>query len=120
MNVPPPSLGAGAVHNLALEYIPPMRPAGHGPSPDQAGRDRAVRVQLAALGSQEAALHEWAHLAHRMPALFGGRRPIIIEAHVNGHSFWRVRTAGFVSAAEAARFCDDVHARGAACTVARF
>lgn len=107
---PPPSAGAAAVHNLAQEYSPPVRLAEHG----------AVRVQLGALDSQEAALREWDRLAHRMPALFDGRRPIFGEAHVNGHTFWRVRTAGFDSAEEAARFCSDVHARGAACTVALF
>jgi hypothetical protein len=110
INLPRPPTGAAAVHNLAQEYSPPARPAERGD----------VRVQLAALGSQEAALRQWEHLAHRMPALFDGRRPIFAEAHVNGHTFWRVRTAGFDSAADAARFCNDVHARGAACTVALF
>ena len=50
--------------------------------------------------------------------LFDGRRPLFEQAHVNGHTFWRVRTAGFTSVTEAARFCDDVRAQGAACTVA--
>jgi hypothetical protein len=110
MNLPRLSAGTAAVHNLAQEYSPPARPAERG----------NVRVQLAALGSQEAALRQWEHLAHRMPALFDKRRPIFAEAHVNGHTFWRVRTAGFDSAADAARFCNDVRARGAACTVALF
>jgi hypothetical protein len=110
MNVPPASAGAAAVHNLTREYNPPVPSA----------EDGHVRVQLAALGSQEAALREWDRLAHRMPALFDGRRPIFAEAHVNGHTFWRVRTAGFVSVIEATQFCNDVHARGAACTVAAF
>lgn len=110
INVPPPSAGAAAVHSLSQEYVPPVASTQHG----------HVRVQLAALESQEAALHEWQRLAHRMPALFDGRRPIFAEAHVNGHTFWRVRTAGFVSVTEATQFCDDVRARGAACTVALF
>jgi hypothetical protein len=110
MTIPPPPAGAGAVHNLAQEYNPPAPAADYG----------HVRVQLAALDSHEAASREWDRLAHRMPALFGGRHPLFEEARVNGHTFWRVRTAGFTSIAEAARFCDDVHARGAACTVAQF
>jgi hypothetical protein len=65
-------------------------------------------------------LHEWDHLTHRMPALFDGRHPIFVEAHVNGHTYWRVRTTGFASVSEANRFCDDVHAQGGACTVASF
>jgi SPOR domain len=110
MNIPPPSPGAAAVHNLAEEYTPPVASAQHG----------RVHVQFAALGSQQAAFHEWDRLSHRMPGLFDGRRPIFAEAHVNGHTYWRVRTAGFASVAEASRFCGDVRARGAACTVALF
>ncbi len=111
MNIRPPSPGAAAVHNLAEEYNPPPAgPTGHG----------HVRVQLAALGSREAALHEWDHLAHRMPTFFRGRRPIFEEAHVNGHTYWRVRTTGFASIKEAAQFCDGLRAQGAACTVASF
>ena len=110
LTAPLPSARVAAVHNLAQEYRPPAQSMEQGP----------VRVQLAALDSQEAALRQWEHLAHNMPALFQGRRPIFVEAHVNGHTYWRVRTAGFESPAEAARFCNDVHARGAACTVARF
>jgi hypothetical protein len=111
MNIPPPSSGAAQVHNLAEEYNPPAaRSDDHG----------HVRVQLAALDSRDAAWHEWDHLTHRMPALFDGRHPIFVEAHVNGHTYWRVRTAGFASVSEATRFCDDVHAQGGACTVASF
>jgi hypothetical protein len=110
MIVPPPSAGAAQTHNLAQEYKPPVSSPEHG----------ALRVQLAALDSQQAALREWVHLTHRMPTLFDGRQPIFVEAHVNGHTFWRVRTAGFASVSEANQFCNDVRAQGAACTVALF
>lgn len=111
LNVPPPSPTTAAVHNLAQEYKPPAPQfADHG----------HVRVQLAALDSREAALREWTHLTHRMPGLFDGRKPIFVEAHVDGHTFWRVRTTGFTSVTEASQFCDAVHAKGAACTVAAF
>ena len=105
-----PSAPVAGAQNLAQEYIPPAPSQDHG----------HVRVQLAALASQDAALREWERLAHRMPTLFEGRRPIFAEAHVSGHTFWRVRTAGFASVPDAARFCSDVRARGAACTVALF
>ncbi len=116
MTIPPPSRTAAAVHNLAQEYVPPqytppsLRHEGHG----------HVRVQLAALDSREAALRAWDHLAHRMPALLGGRRPIFEEAHVNGHIYWRVRTSGFASSSEANQFCDEVRNQGGACTLATF
>jgi hypothetical protein len=111
LNVLPPSRTSGQVHNLAEEYKPPV--------PSDAGRSH-VSVQLAALDSHEAALREWDHLTHRMPSLFDGRHPIFAEAHVNGHTYWRVRTAGFTTIADAKRFCGDVHAQGRACTVASF
>jgi hypothetical protein len=111
MTITPPSSSAARVHNLAEEYHPPSpRSDGHG----------HVRVQLAALESRDAALREWDHLTRRMPTLFDGRHPIFVEAHVNGHIYWRVRTTGFASVSEANRFCDDVHAQGGACTVASF
>ena len=110
LNMPPASASAAAVHNLAQENNPPGSTAARS----------HVRVQLAALGTEGAALHEWEQLTHRMPGLLNGRRPIFAEAHVNGHTFWRVRTSGFESVTEATRFCNDVRARGAACTVALF
>lgn len=109
MNVPAPSRQAARVHDLSQEY--------HSATPETHG---AVRVQLAAVDSRDAALREWDHLSHRMPALFAGRRPLISQAQVNGHSWWRVRTAGFSSVAEATQFCRDVRAHGGACTVASF
>ena len=109
LNVPP-SAPSAVTQNLAQENDLPAS------SPDH----DHVRVQLAALASQSAAVREWERLAHRMPTLFEGRRPIFAEAHVSGHTFWRVRTAGFATVPDAARFCSDVRAQGAACTVALF
>jgi hypothetical protein len=111
LKVPPPSATSGLVHNLAEEYNPPLA---------KSGGSGHVRVQLAALETHEAALREWDHLTRRMPSLFSGRRPILAEAHVNGRTYWRVRTAGFASLSAATRFCDDVRAQGGACTVASF
>jgi len=109
MNVPPPSKEAAKTRDLAQEYRPAAADH-HGP----------VRVQLAALDSRDAAMKEWDHLSHRMPALFDGRRPIFAQAQVNGHTWWRVRTAGFSSIAEASKFCEDVRAHGSACNVASY
>jgi hypothetical protein len=109
MTAPAPSRETARVHNLAGEYRPPP--------PSQTGR---VKVQLAALNSKEAAQSAWEHLSRRMPGLFAGRRPIFMEAQVNGRTYWRLRLAGFASIAEARAFCQDVHAHGGACTVAAF
>lgn len=79
-----------------------------------------VSIQLAAVGSEQAAKNEWASLAKKMPDLLGSRAPLIVKAERDGKTFWRVRTAGFADAAEARAFCDKVKAKGGACTVAEF
>ncbi len=77
-------------------------------------------VQLAALDSEAAAQAEWARLAHRAPSLFARRDPAIVPVSRDGKRFFRLRTAGFASAAEAAAFCGRLHGAGIACTVADF
>jgi hypothetical protein len=77
-------------------------------------------VQLAALTSEEAARSEWQQLAKRMPDLLNGRQPVFSRTERYGHTFWRVRTAGFADAAQARTFCDRVRAKGAGCSVADF
>jgi len=79
-----------------------------------------VQVQLAALDSEMGAHMEWARLTHRMPELLGDRDPVVMHAEVGSRSFWRLRTAGFASVADATRFCADVRAKGGNCTVASF
>jgi len=108
MNVPPPSKEQAKVHNLAQEYTP---------SPGAGG---SVKVQLAALDSKDAAERAWQHLQHRMPGLLAGRHPIFVEATVNGHTYWRVRMAGFRTRSDADKFCQDVRAHGGACAIAAF
>ncbi len=80
----------------------------------------AYMVQLAALNSQADAERAWAKISGSMPALFGEKQPNIQDAVVNGKTFYRLRTGGFSSPADAARFCGEVSAAGSTCTVARF
>ena len=75
-------------------------------------------VQLAALTSEEAAHNEWQQLSKRMPDLLSGRQPNYSRTDRDGHTFWRVRTAGFADVAQARTFCEHVRAKGAACSVA--
>ncbi len=77
-------------------------------------------VQLAALTSEEAAHNEWQQLEKRMPELMNGRQPLFSRTERNGHTFWRVRTAGFVDVAQARAFCDHVRQKGGGCSVADF
>jgi hypothetical protein len=77
-------------------------------------------VQLAALTSEEAARNEWQQLSRRLPELMSGHQPSYSRIERNGHTFWRLRTAGFADVAQARSFCERVRAKGAGCTVADF
>jgi hypothetical protein len=77
-------------------------------------------VQLAALSSEEAARHEWHELSKRMPDLLSGKQPVFSHTEHDGHTFCRLRTAGFADIAQARTFCDHVRQKGGGCTVADF
>ena len=77
-------------------------------------------VQLAALTSEESAHAEWTQLSKKMPDLLGGRQPTYSKTERDGHTFWRVRMAGFADVAQARTFCERVRAKGAGCSVADF
>ena len=80
----------------------------------------AVQVQLAALNSEAAARAEWKHLASRAPALLAGHQPEISRTTHGDHVFWRLRTSGFADVAAATRFCVQMRALGAVCSLANF
>lgn len=77
-------------------------------------------VQLAALDSQPAAEKEWARLTQHYPDLFGSHTPVIERTERNGAVFFRLRTRGFASIAQATSFCEHVRLNGLACTLAGF
>ncbi len=89
---------------------PPARPAAGG----------GTTVQLAALPTRAAAEAEWQALRRRAPGLLAGRQLILAQATVAGRVWWRVRTAGFTSPAQARGFCTRMRAAGAACDVTPF
>ncbi|MCQ8277934.1 SPOR domain-containing protein [Acetobacteraceae bacterium KSS8] len=77
-------------------------------------------VQLAAVDSEAAARAEWSRLSHRAPALFAGHGPVIATASRDGKQFFRLRTGGFASIADATSFCQQAKQSGIACTLADF
>ncbi|NVN12906.1 SPOR domain-containing protein, partial [Nguyenibacter vanlangensis] len=77
-------------------------------------------VQLAALDSEVAAQKEWARLVQHYPDLFAGHEPIIERTERNGAVFFRLRTRGFASIAQATSFCEHVRLNGLACALAGF
>ncbi len=90
-------------------------PAERGAHP--AGR---TMVQLAALGSEDAAKAEWVRLDKRMPGLLNSRQPAVSRVEHGGKVFWRLRTGGFADIAQATAFCEQVRAKGAGCSIADF
>ncbi len=77
-------------------------------------------VQLAAVGSAEAAMAEWQRLAKRNPELLAGRKPVVMKTERDGKQFWRLRTGGFTDAAQAGSFCERMKSKGTGCSVASF
>ncbi len=122
----PPVAGAAADPAARTVPAPPAKPrAATEAHPSVSGHQTAssgheTMVQLAALTSEDAARHEWQQLSKRMPDLLSGRQPVYARTERDGHTFWRVRTAGFTDIAQARTFCDRVREKGGACSVADF
>jgi hypothetical protein len=76
---------------------------------------RLAYVQVASLDSQQAAEAEWQRLQAKLPELLGSHTPEIAQAEVDGRTYWRLRTDGFATLAEASGFCERLRAGGAGC-----
>jgi SPOR domain len=117
-----PSVVASAPAAKSVPVVPaPVAPAARATvdtHPPAAGHQAIV--QLAALTSEEAARTEWQQMSKRMPELMNGRQPVFSRIDRDGHTFWRVRTAGFPDVAQARTFCDHVRQKGGSCSVADF
>ncbi len=129
--VPPAAVGDDSP-DVAPEIAPgvastPSTAPAVGAAPDAAPAEAAPpavagghAVQLAALDSEAAAHAEWSKLARQAPSLFGDRAPVIVHISRNGRQFYRLRTGGFASVADATAFCGRARALGIACTLADF
>ncbi len=121
---PPPAPRAPAAKSLVVVNAPPapkptpVKPASEAHAAPASGHQ--PMVQLAALTSEESAHAEWTQLSRKMPDLLGGRQPTYSKTERDGHTFWRVRMAGFADVARARAFCERVRAKGAGCSVADF
>jgi hypothetical protein len=109
---PAPAATPPAQPTAPAATAPPARPA---PAPGG-----TVRVQLGALGSEEAARGEWDRLARRHADLLGAFRPQVVRFEREGQApLFRLRTGGFADAAAAGAFCEQARARAVPCTVIR-
>jgi hypothetical protein len=77
-------------------------------------------VQLAAFESQQAAEQDWGKMAEKMPKMFDGHRPQVVQGYIAGRVIYRLRTGGFATLAAANAFCGEVRAKGGDCSVAAF
>jgi len=103
---------------------PPAAPSSHlamaEPTPHAATAAGHTQVQLAAVGSEEAAMGEWQRLTHKYPDLLAGRHPAVSRTEHDGKTFYRLRVAGFADVSSATSFCGQLHAKGGSCAVASF
>jgi hypothetical protein len=98
----------------AKTVLPVEAPAG--PS----GAPSGTWIQLAAFESQQAAAQDWGKMAEKMPKMFDGHRPEVVQGHIAGRTVYRLRTGGFASQAAASAFCGEVRAKGGDCSIAAF
>ena len=101
---------AAAVPPKAKPAVAAAPPAAHG----------KASIQLAALGSEEAARTAWQSLQKRLPDVLAGHQPSISKTERDGKTYWRLRTTGFTDVAQAKSACEKVRAKGGACSVAEF
>jgi hypothetical protein len=129
-SAPTPVAPTQTVPAQAVAAAPPVKPAAptravsvasdHPALPHPMVGGRSTLVQLAALGSEDAAKIEWHRLEKRMPDLLASRQPALSRIDHDGKTFWRLRTGGFADIAQATAFCEQVRAKGNGCSIAAF
>jgi hypothetical protein len=113
----PVALAQPALPAPAAAVPPKAKPAVAAAPPAALGK---ASIQLAALGSEEAARTAWQSLQKRLPDVLAGHRPSISKTERDGKTYWRLRTTGFTDVAQAKSACEKVRAKGGACSVAEF
>jgi hypothetical protein len=122
---PPPAVVAATPVPTPVPTTPPTPaapppPPAPKPAPNKAAPTGHVEVQLAAMDTDALAHAEWARLSHKAPTLFADRTPAVSTAALAGKTFYRLRTGGFATIADATAFCARVKAVGGACNIASF
>jgi cytoskeletal protein RodZ len=113
---PPATTPAPAARPPATQQAAaaPARETPPRPTPASGG----VSAQLGAFGSEATARDAWNRYRAAAPAAFSGQSPSISTVERDGKTFYRLRTGGFASRADAQAFCSRASAAGAQCIVA--
>ncbi|MGG5817306.1 SPOR domain-containing protein [Falsiroseomonas sp. HW251] len=82
-----------------------------------APRGTSFVVQVGALPTESAARVYWSSLRSQLPGQFDGRDPILAHAELPKGTFWRLRTGGFETPADAQGFCQVLRGHGRDCWV---
>jgi cell division septation protein DedD len=107
-----PTASPSVAHEVSPTASPPVAAR---PQPT-AGRV-SYAVQLTAANSENAAHHEWQQLRQRMPDVIGSHEASVVPVEIDGHQIWRLRTGGFATQADAAKFCNLLQSRHSTCWV---
>lgn len=117
---PPAPAAAGPIAAAPASIAAAPAPAAARPQPPRPVAHSGTQVQLAAVGSEEAARTEWARLSRKYPDLLGGRSPAFTRTDHDGKTFWRVRVTGFSDVPSATSFCGELKSKGGSCALASF
>ncbi len=116
--VVPPAVAPPGRTATAKPAVAANTPAPAAAKPTASGHPASV--QLAALTSEQAAKEAWEQMDRKMPGLLKGHQPVFSRVDHDGRTFWRVRATGFADVGQARGFCEQVHTKGGACSVADF
>jgi SPOR domain len=117
---PIPAIAAPPAAVKPTQFAATAMPEHHAVPAAEHGPPGRAQVQLAAVGTENAAREEWHRLAHRMPDVLGAHHPVFSKTEHDGHTLWRLRTGDFATEAQASQFCQLVRAKGGGCAVASF
>lgn len=95
-----------------ISLTPKAEPAAFKPAFATGGK---YAVQIAAAGSEAAAIGEWNKHVKFSPELFSAAERFVVQAEVNGKTVYRLRAGSFASAGDADAFCGAFKAKGGAC-----
>jgi hypothetical protein len=114
---PPSPLVAVAPARPASAPAPAAVPSVAPAPPKTIGAGGKASAQLSTVFSRKVVTYEWHRLQKLLPDLLGSRELVVSKHHRGGRTRWMLRTGGFATGAQAAEFCQLVHAKGFHCQV---